>query len=353
MPKDCHCGFFAFAHSRLPLGGTGNLLRRLSSFHNLASMSKHNRNLTRCAFFFLAIATFPFLLNAQTPADSSLRAPVQVSMSAAAAAEEVALNRFAVYTIKLSWRGRLSDIEFHPPDLPQLSNFTIAGSSSSNWVGVENGQPTSIKTFEYSLRPEGLGMGYVDGMRVSYLDKVTGEQHSLYTSRVGIKVTDPLPEPDDAPLGLALTIGLLLCAGLAIVVFQMEARAKKKAAAQAAALAVKPLEDEFLDELKNTVNINTTELKDAFATLSKLLRRYLRRRYEIPAQGVATQEVIAAFRHAAASEEQTTAIEEILQTCDLFKFSGETGEPARLARVYALTENFLQLNKSATTVKEN
>lgn len=292
--------------------------------------------------FLLGAVSPPSGLRAQTPGDS-LRAAVVVSMSAAAALDEVPLNRFAAYTIKLKWQGRLSDIEFNPPDLPQLSNFTIAGSSSSNWVGVENGQPTSIKTFEYSLRPEGLGMGYVDAMRVSYLDKTTGEQHSLYSSRVGIKVVDPLAEPDEAPLGLIVTIGLLLCAGLAILVFQREARAKKKEAARLAALAVKPLEEEFLEELKNTVNINTTELKEAFASLSKLLRRYLHRRYEIPAQGVATPEVVAALRNLTA-EEQTTHIEEILQTCDLFKFSGETGEPARLARVYALTENFLQSN---------
>jgi hypothetical protein len=298
---------------------------------------------------FLAV---PICLRAQAPADS-LRTTVQVSMSAAATAAEVPLNRLAAYTIKLKWQGPLSAIEFNPPELPQLSNFKIAGSSSSNWVGVENGQPASIKTFEYSLHPEGLGMGYVDGMRVSYLDKATGEQHSLYTSRVGIKVVDPLAEPDEAPLGLALTIGLLLCAGLAILFFQIEARAKKQAAAQLAATAVKPLEEEFLEELKNTVNINTTELKDAFASLSKLLRRYLHRRYEIPTQGISTQEVVAAFRSLTAAEEQAAHTEEILQTCDLFKFSGEAGEPARLARVYALTENFLQMNKSATPVRRN
>ena len=290
----------------------------------------------------LGAITIPSDLRAQ-PRGDSLRAPVLVSMSATAALEEVPLNRFAAYTITLKWQGRLSDIEFNPPDLPPLANFKIAGSSSSNWVGVENGQQTSIKTFEYSLRPEGLGMGYVDAMRVSYLDKATGEQHSLYTSRVGIKVIDPLAEPEDAPLGLIVTIGLLLCAGLAILVFQREARAKKKETARLAALAVKPLEEEFLEELKSTVNINTTELKEAFASLSKLLRRYLHRRYEIPAPGVATQEVVAALRNLTA-EEQTTHIEEILQTCDLFKFSGGAGEPARLARVYALTENFLQSN---------
>jgi hypothetical protein len=295
---------------------------------------------------------WPLRLQGQTPfiaSADSLRAPVRVEIEAAAGGEEIPLNRLAVFTIKLKWQGRLPDIEFDPPETPRLSNFTLAGSSSANWVGVENGQPASIKTFEYSLRPEGLGMGYVEGLRVSYLDKGTGEKHSLYTSRIAIKVIDPLPEPDEAPLGLALTIGLLLCAALVVLVFQVEARAKKKEAARLMAAAQKPLEQEFLEELKNTIDINTTEMKEAFATLSRLLRRYLNRRYSIASQGVSTQEVVEAFRQATAAEgrasdEQTTHLEEVLQTCDLFKFSGEAGEPARLARVYALTENFLQMN---------
>jgi hypothetical protein len=315
---------------------------------NVPTHFKNYFNLHQGFFVSLLLAgvmATPTESRGRMPADS-LRAPVQVSMSAAAANEEIPLNRLAPFTIKLKWQGRLSDIEFDPPAEPRLSNFKIAGSSSSNWVGVENGQPTSIKTFEYSLRPEGLGMGYVEGMRVSYLDRVTGEKHSLFTSRVGIKVIDPLPEPEEAPLGLALTIGLLVCAALVILVFQFEARAKKKEAARLAAMAAKPLEEEFLDELKSAVDINATELKEAFAALAKLLRRYLNRRYAIPTQGISTPEAVAAFRQAANSEEQATHIAEILQTCDLFKFSGETGEPARLARVYALTENFLQSNSN-------
>ncbi|MGH7455424.1 MAG: hypothetical protein ACRENG_28985, partial [bacterium] len=122
-------------------------------------------------------------------------------------------------------------------------------------------------------------------------------------------------------LGLALAVGLLICAVFVVFVFQMEARAKKKEAARLAAMAPMPLEDEFVNELKSTVDINASDLKDAFITLSKLLRRYLNRRYQIPAQGISTQEVVAALRQAASSEEQTTHVEEVLQTCDLYKFS--------------------------------
>jgi hypothetical protein len=308
-----------------------------------------NRFISYIIFSAVAITSLSFCQTVLNPALDSLRVPTQVSVTGAALNEEVALNRLAVYTIRLKWQGRLSDIEFDPPEAPQLSNFKIAGSSSSNWVGVENNQPVSIKTLEYSLQPEDLGMGYVEGVRISYLDKGTGERHSLYTSRVGIKVIDPLPEPDEAPLGLVLTIGLLLCAALVVLVFQLEARVKKKEAARLAATAEKPLELKFVEELKATVDINTMDFKEAFSSLSKLLRRYLNRRYSIPTQGISTQEIVEAFRKVANAEEPAAQIEEILQTCDLFKFSGEAGEPARLARVYALTENFLQSNLNRRT----
>ncbi len=296
------------------------------------------------------LAAFSGQTLASVTDSSASAAPLQVSVSAAAVSEETPLNRPAGFTIQLKWQGRLSDVEFDPVETPQLANFKVAGSSSSNWVGLENGRQTSIKTFSYTLRPEGLGMGYVESMRVSYLDKATGEKHALYTSRVGIKVVDAVPEPGEAPLGLVLAIGLLVCAALVALVFQMEARAKKKEAARLAAMAPKPLEDECLDELKSTVDINATDLKEAFVMLSKLLRRYLNRRYQIPAQGISTQEVVTALRQAAtsegrASEAQVTQIEEVLQTCDLYKFSGEAGEPSRLARAFALTENFLQQNR--------
>jgi hypothetical protein len=267
-------------------------------------------------------------------------------INAAVASEETPLNRQANYTIQLKWQGRLADIEFDPLEPPLLSNFKMVGSSSSNWVGLEDGRQTSIKTFAYSLQPEGLGMGYVEGMAVHYLDKATGEKHALYTDRLGIKVIEAVPEPNEAPLGLALTIGLLVCAGLVALVFHLEARANKKEAARLAAMAEKPLEQEFLDELKSKVDINTTDLKEAFVALSKLMRRYLHRRYGIPAHGISTPEVMTALRQANLAEDEAVQVEEVLQTCEVFKFSGEAGEPARLARVYALTENFLQRNST-------
>ncbi len=273
----------------------------------------------------------------------------QVKLSASAGAAQVPLNRAATYIVQLKWSGNLSLIEFDQPETPRLANFKLAGSSSSNWVGVENGQNTSIKTFEYTLRPEALGMGYIEGLRLSYLDKSTNEKHALYADRLGIEVIDPLPEPGEIPVGLLAIIWSGFVAVVAVIALLWRARSKKKEeAARRAQIVVKPIEQEFLEQLQATVDINSLDTKTGFSEISKILRQYLKRRFEIAAQGITTAEVVAAYRALDASVDQAMKLEEILQTSDIVKFSGEGGEPAKLARCFALAENFLRTNLNAS-----
>ena len=296
-----------------------------------------SRNLFVRAFLFLLFAHAAFAQN------------TQVKLSVSASALNVPLNRTSTYIVQLKWSGNLALVEFDQPETPRLTNFKLAGSSSSNWVGVENGQNTSIKTFEYTLKPEALGMGYVEGLRLSYLDKSTSEKHALYSDRLGIEVIDPLPEPGEVPVGLLAAIWIGVVAAVAALAFIWRARNKKKdAGRRAASLVIKPVEQEFLEQLQASVNINSLDTKANFSELSKILRQYLKRRFEIAAQGIATAEVVAAYRALDPSVDQAMKLEEILQTSDVVKFSGASGEPAKLARCYALAENFLRANLSAS-----
>lgn len=269
---------------------------------------------------------------------------LEVKLSTSVAPQETPLNRTAACVVQLKWRGDLSQIEFDPPEAPRLSNFKLAGSASSNWVGLENGANTAIKTFEYTLKPEGLGMGYVEPVRVSYLDKRTGEKHDLYTSRLSVKIIDAVPEPGEAPLGLILgsIAGLAVAGGLTYIYWQT--RRKKQEQARLAAQIARPVEEEFLEELQASVDLNARDTKEAFTALSKLLRNYLQKRFDIPAQGITIAEVVAALRSLTTDINQVLQVEEVLQTSDVVKFSGAGGDPSRLARAYALTENILRAN---------
>lgn len=291
-----------------------------------------------------SLACFGILILCAAVAPHAVAQNTLVKLSAEVSTGQTPLNRTATYVLKLKWSGNLSLIEFDQPETPHLTNFKLAGSSSSNWVGAENGQNTSIKTFEYILRPEALGMGYVESLRLSYLDKSTDEKHTLYADRLGIEVVDPLPEPGEIPFGLLAGIWLTLVATVAVVALIWRAQKRKKEAARRAQIVVKPVEQEVLEMLQATVDLNSLDTKTGFSEISKILRSYLKRRFEIPAQGITTAEVVAAYRALDASVDQGMKLEEILQTSDIVKFSGEGGEPARLARVFALAENFLRTN---------
>jgi hypothetical protein len=295
----------------------------------------------RCKQFLVGVASLLFA--------HAAFAQTQVKLSASVAASQVPLNRTAAYIVQLKWAGNLALVEFDQPETPRLTNFKLVGSSSSNWVGVENGQNTSLKTFEYTLQPEALGMGYVEGLRLSYLDKSTNEKHTLYADRLGIEVIDPVPEPGEVPVALLAAIWLAVVAVVAVIAFVWRARNKKKEAARrAAALVVKPIEQEALEQLQASVDLNSLDTKSGFSEISKILRQYLKRRFEIATQGITTAEVLSAYRSLDSSVDQAMKLEEILQTSDVVKFSGASGEPAKLARCYALAENFLQTNLNAS-----
>jgi len=266
----------------------------------------------------------------------------RVQVSAKVLHDEVPLNRTAVYVVELKWAGPLAQIEFDPPESPKLTNLKLAGSASANRVVVENGASTALKSFEYTLQPEELGMGYIEGLRLSYTDKTTGERHTLYTDRLGLKVIDAVRAPGEAPLGLALGLGLAVTVLLGVAVVQWQARQKRKELEQLAQQASKPLEQEFLEQLRTAVDLNSLDTKGGFLELSRLARQYLQRRFDIPVQGISTSEVMSAYRALESEMSRAMNLEEILQTCDVIKFSGESGDPARLARVYALAENFIR-----------
>jgi hypothetical protein len=108
-----------------------------------------------------------------------------------------------------------------------------------------------------------------------------------------------------------------------------------------------------LERLQAAVDLNSLEIRPGFSEVSRLVRQYLQRRFDIPVQGIATMEVTTAYRALDGELTRGLQLEEILQTCDLVKFSGEGGDPARLARVYALAENFLRAHLSGVAHSNN
>lgn len=301
------------------------------------------------------LPSFSFALQGtiSSTSDSLIAQPLHVEMQATIAPAQVPLNRHAMLTIRLEWRGRIEDVEFDQLDNPQLTNLKLAGSSSANWTGLTNNEPAAARIYEFQLSPQSLGMGYADALRVSYLDKATGQKNSLYTTRLGVEAIDAVAEPGEQPWGLILGTVVGLAAIVGGFVWLRKKRIEKREAEALAAIKPIPLEQKFLDELKQSINLNTSEVNAAFASLYKLTRRYIAEKYSVTAQGISTEETLQALREQAAPEEVIMLLAEVLQTCDLYKYSGESGDPTRLTRAYGLIENILGRELSQTSADKN
>lgn len=267
-----------------------------------------------------------------------IKATVQVERS------EVPQNRTLTYTVRISWHGDLERYAIGKLDNPSLSNLEIVGNSSSNWVGEVNGVKQAVKNYEFTLRPQSLGMAYIDGVLIEYEDVSEGERHTLVTSRLEVKVVAPILTTDFGGWILVgstlLLLALLTGSGMLFV----KRKRAKEAKREALAAQAEPMESTYLSELKEKVKL-TNQNTGAFATLSRILRRYLSEKYTIPALGTTTAEICQELHKMAVDEKIVSSTDEVLNTCDVAKFSGGQTERGTLERIYTLLEEMLNQNK--------
>ena len=260
--------------------------------------------------------------------------------------KEVPLNRTVTYIIEISWQGDLERYQIQKFENPVLTNLKIVGNSSSNWVGELSGILRTVKSYEYSLKPVSLGMAYIDGLIVEYKDKLSDETQRLITNRLEVKVIDPIPEHNYSRLLLVggIFLSLFLISGVGF--FIIKRKKQKKAEEKLEDIQVIPIEERFLSVLKQNVKLQTPASVESFSNLSKVFKKYLSERYQIPTLEVTTQEIVNELKKNAFSEQIINQTEEILKACDVAKFSGGHLEQGDLERIYTLVEDILERNKS-------
>ena len=120
----------------------------------------------------------------------------------------------------------------------------------------------------------------------------------------------------------------------------------------AAAAEEKSPEEEYLQKLKSEVDVHATQLIPEYDKLSNLLRGYLRIAFHLDNIAATTEELVHALGGTDLSAEQQEHIREILQHCDVVKFSGSAADPRQFARLYTLTEEILR-RRMPSTATEN
>jgi len=273
-----------------------------------------------------------------------------IKVSARVSTKEIPLNRLLKFTIQVEWFGDLNRYKISEVENPVVRNFEILSNSNADRREHVNGQLKAIKTFEFDLIPRELGMGYIEGVIVKYIDTASGDGKHLITNRLEVKVIDPLPEPGSKTWLIKwIILGLVIVSlSVVLILWRQQRIAEKKRKAEEAAIV--PIEQEFLNQLKEAIPLGSPDLniKNAYSSISNLLRKYLAEKYSFGASNALIEDILSVLKHNSLSDRHISNIEEILKSCDVIKFSGGAGDKAELERLYTLVENILNENLKHT-----
>jgi len=278
---------------------------------------------------------------AQDSTDSSRSQESIIKVSAFVNNKEVPLNRTVTLVIRLSWAGELDRYEIDEFENPVLRNLEIVATASSNRVSG-GPTPTAMKEYEFTLKPLELGMAYIEPTVITYSDRVLDQKQRLVTNRLEAKVIEPLPEPGEGNFSLTLIALLLVLIAGGVVGYLIYK--KRQSQAEEEAEVTLPLEEQFLQELKESIDLSATDLDigQAFSDFSRFYRKFLAEKFAIRALENTSDEVVRALKNIVADERFVNSTEDILTTCDLAKFSGAAGDKSELERVYTLIESNLE-----------
>jgi len=267
-----------------------------------------------------------------------------IRVSAFIEPREIPQNRTAQLTIRLEWSGDLDRYEITRFDNPLVQNLEIIGTASANKVTALAGGQLAQQDYQYTLKPEGLGMGYADGIIIRYADAETKKEYRLYTNRLEVKVIEPVAEPGSYRWIFYLAV---LLAALAVLVYwilsRRQLRREQLRLERERLAAVVSPEEQYKKLLREQIPLANADLSitDGLGALSRLLRQYLVARWQVPAMELVTPELVQILKSRALPARMVGDVEMILSTSDAARFSGG-GDRATLEQLYTCFESILE-----------
>jgi hypothetical protein len=264
-----------------------------------------------------------------------------VSLSASVDQKRVPLNRTVAFSVQITWEGDLDLINIGEAEEPVLSNFEIVGTSSANRVTGTAFGKKAVKEIAYTLQPTTLGMGYIEPVTLSYEDISTGKTHHLMTQRLGVEVISAVPEQGERRnvVFLIVVVGAFIIGAGLVVAFIIK---KRTLSEKREVIIERIVEETFLEELRESVDLKGADRRESFAALSKLFRRYLSEKYDIPALEATTQQLLETLSREELDDDLIRRCETLFNKADVVKFSGQDAAQAELEEAYTTVETILE-----------
>jgi hypothetical protein len=269
----------------------------------------------------------------------------QIQLRTFVESSRVPQNRPVIFHVELSWLGNLSRYRIEPVSQPILTNLILEGSGSENRLQpLEEGNSKAIKAFTYRLKPLEMGMAYIDGILIKYMDTQTNEENSLSSQRVMVEIIEPIPENHTPGFKGIFYSGLLLTV-LLILAFFVLRYFKQRNALKKSTLPQVSLAEIYLDKLTQEVDPRGTNLSDMISRLSSIFREYLDKEFNIHSRESSTAEIIRQLEEIDLDDLTRTNLSNVFQKIEVIKFSGKDIDPSDFTNIYGIIESFLHKRK--------
>ena len=268
--------------------------------------------------------------------------------------DNVPLNREVIYHVELRWQGDLNNYQIKDVQEPVLTNLTTRGSGSSNKVNtLADGSVQSVKRITFYLTPIEIGMSYIDGITIKYTDMGSGNESNLISSRIGIKIIEPVPEPGSSPLPeLFWGLVLLALSGGFIYFFIRYQKRKEAEILKASSEVVETVEQKYLRLLRETIQFETDNVRESLSDLSRLLTGYFSEKYNVPAGGISTIDLIEILQEKELPDETIARIKDFYPRADMVKFAAEKVDISEFHRLYDTVELVIE-NQAKGNIDES
>jgi len=258
---------------------------------------------------------------AQTANNDSL--PSEIKLRAYLQKDQIPLNEEVVFNVELSWLGDVGRYRVLEISDPVLTNLKLRGSGSANrFFTDENNQPHAVKTITFYFTPLEIGMAYIDGITIKYLDNKTNQTGRLISQRIGVKITEPVAHGDGKISSGKLILFFFIAVFLIFLIYSLKRYFEQKKQQEILAEPQKTVEEETLEELRNQMRSSQLMPEQKFNQLLELLKGYFKKRFELPTTS-AFFEIRLVLEKTGVSAEVINKLEQLFERAELVKFAGE------------------------------
>jgi len=134
--------------------------------------------------------------------------------------EAVPLDKTVWLTISLTYDGPPGEVEVVSPPEPKCRNAAVISSRASDETSAEGERQRSVRRYQFALKPETLGMAYIEPVSIVYRRKGQTDTQTLTTNRLSFKALPAEEEkiPVAVRVSVVIVAALLLAAIVAFVV---------------------------------------------------------------------------------------------------------------------------------------